>query len=160
MAREAKTSTREAAPAGEARGIANRTNPGPEPSPKRGEARRGGGTHDARSRATPRARSITSPGELADVRPGETLATRDHAVIRHWARERDAEPAVGAEGRRGPVLRLGFPGFAGERLEPIAWDEWLAIFDERGLVFLFQEKLKNGAQSDFFRLDVAKRAEG
>jgi hypothetical protein len=73
--------------------------------------------------------------------------------------ERNAVPATvpGSEhdGHVG-VLRFDF-GRRSERLEEVAWDEWLRTFAERELVFLFQEKLENGRQSNFFRLDSPHR---
>ncbi|RBQ21141.1 hypothetical protein DP939_07295 [Spongiactinospora rosea] len=88
--------------------------------------------------------------------PGETLVTTDHDVIGNWARERGAEPATvpGTEhdGRPG-VLRLDFPGYGGQRLKHLDWDEWFRTFDERGLRFIYQEHLKDGKPSNFFRLE-------
>ena len=42
-------------------------------------------------------------------------------------------------------------------LEEVSWDEWFKTFGERNLVLLFQEKLKNGDQSNFFRFDNPER---
>ena len=50
-----------------------------------------------------------------------------------------------------------FSRFGGKRLKQISWEEWFKTFDERELVFLFQEHLKNGNQSNFFRLDSPRR---
>lgn len=49
------------------------------------------------------------------------------------------------------VLRLDFPPY-GEGLQDIDWDAWFRTFDERNLIFMFQEHLRNGRQSNFFRL--------
>ncbi|WP_233508451.1 hypothetical protein [Spongiactinospora gelatinilytica] len=88
--------------------------------------------------------------------PGETLVTTEHDVISNWARERGAEPATvpGTErdGRPG-VLRLDFPGYGGQQLKHLDWDEWFRTFDERGLRFIYQEHLKDGKPSNFFRLE-------
>ncbi len=114
---------------------------------------------DELSKSTQRAQWIHSPSDHED-HPGQTLATRSHDVIRHWAQERKAEPATvpGTEhdGRPG-VLRLNFPGFGGDRLVAISWDEWFKTFDERHLVFLFQEHQKAGNMSNFFHLDNPER---
>jgi hypothetical protein len=85
-------------------------------------------------------------------------------VIIQWAEERQAVPATvsGTEhdGRPG-VLRFDFPNFGGGgRLRQVDWDEWFETFDQRNLVFLFQEQLKDGRQSNFFRLDSPDREEG
>lgn len=110
------------------------------------------------SKSTQRAKWIHSADEHED-RPGQTLATRSHEVIRRWAEERKAKPATvegtEREGRPG-VLRMNFPGY-GESLREIKWEEWFRPFDERQLVFLYQEHTSNGEQSNFFRLDSPER---
>ncbi|WP_188193187.1 hypothetical protein [Nonomuraea sp. SYSU D8015] len=102
---------------------------------------------------------ITSVEEHEE-RPGRSLITTDHEVIRHWAEERDAHPAkvpgTEHEGRPG-VLRFDFPGYGGEDLEEISWDDWFRTFDERELNFIFQEHKKDGSQSNFFRLESPYR---
>lgn len=105
---------------------------------------------------------IEHPDQLREARPGQTLATRSHEVIRHWASARHAEPVAAPttpRAQRPRALRLQFPDFVDGRLEPLGWDEWLGAFDERGLVFQFQERLKNGGQSNFFRLENPPREE-
>jgi hypothetical protein len=112
------------------------------------------------SRSTQRAKWISSVDEHED-RPGQTLATRAHDVICRWAEERGAQPATVASGEEtgSPrVLRLNFPGFdEGGNLREITWDEWFRPFDERQLVFLYQEHRANGEPSNFFRLDNPER---
>lgn len=111
------------------------------------------------SDSTRRAKWISSAADHED-HEGQTLVTRSHEVIKQWAEERDAQPAtVGGtehEGRVG-VLRFDFPGFDERRLEPVSWDQWFETFDERELVMLFQEHLKSGKQSNFFRFDSPHR---
>jgi hypothetical protein len=95
--------------------------------------------------------------------PGESLATKNHDVIRHWAEERKATPATvpGTEkGGRPGVLNFDFPGYGGQDLQHISWDEWFKSFDQRDLTFRFQEHLRNGHQSNFFHLDNPKREDG
>jgi hypothetical protein len=98
---------------------------------------------------------IDSPEEHED-RHGQSLATRNHDVVRQWAEERQAVPSTvestEREGSAG-VLRLNFPGYGGQRLQEIGWDEWFRTFDERNLVFLFQEHKADGSMSNFFRLN-------
>jgi hypothetical protein len=117
------------------------------------------GTGDLLSRSTLRAKWLASPDEHEDY-PGQTLATRNHDVIRRWADERQAVPATvpGTEhdGRPG-VLTFDFPGYGGERLQPIDWEEWFRAFDERNLVFLFQEHVNNGRMSNHFHFDSPER---
>jgi hypothetical protein len=110
------------------------------------------------SRSTVRAKWIESPEER-DERPGQTLATRNHDVIQRWADARSAQPATipGGDPESPRVLRFDFPGFGGQTLEPVGWDEWFKTFDARDLVLLYQEHLKNGNESNFFRFDNPKR---
>ena len=101
---------------------------------------------------------IESTDDQAD-RNGQSLVTRSHDVIKRWAEERKADPATVArksESDRPRVLRFDFPGYGGQELEHITWDEWFSAFDERRLSFIYQEKLKSGQQSNFFRLDNPK----
>ena len=106
----------------------------------------------------PSGKWISSTEDHAD-HDGQSLITRNHDVIRRWAEERDGTPAtVGGtehEGRPG-VLRFDFPGGARD-LQEVSWDDWFRSFDERNLVFLYQEKLKSGSQSNFFKLNNPER---
>lgn len=114
---------------------------------------------DSLSRTTQRARWIHSPDEHED-RPGQSLATQSHEVIMHWAEERGAKPATipGTEhGGRPGVLRFNFPGYGGKSIKEISWEEWFKPFDQRQLVFVFQEHMKDGTQSNFFQLDSPER---
>lgn len=114
---------------------------------------------DELSKTTQRAKWIHSPNEHED-HAGQTLATRSHEVIQHWAQARKAEPATVAgteHGDRAGVLRFNFPGYGGESLQPLSWDDWFKTFDDRELVFLFQEHQKAGNESNFFHLDSPQR---
>jgi hypothetical protein len=114
------------------------------------------------SPSTLRAKWIHGTSEHED-RPGQTLATRDPNVIQAWAQARRAKPAtVGRRSNDRPrTLRLDFPGYeGGRRLETVDWKDWLRTFQERDLVFLFQEHRRNGGDSNFFRLDSPKRERG
>ena len=77
--------------------------------------------------------------------------THDHEEIRHWVEEREGRPAI-VQGTRergnGGILRIDFDE-AEESLEEISWDEFFRIFDDRGLLFLYQEETANGEQSRF-----------
>jgi hypothetical protein len=91
---------------------------------------------------------------------GQTLTTRDHDTIQHWAQSRDALPATvpGTEHEDHlGVLRFNFPGFGGEELAEVSWDDWFHTFDERDLEFVYQETSKAGRQSNFFRLTSPHR---
>lgn len=117
------------------------------------------------SKTTLRAKWTHRPGEQPD-RDGQTLATRNHAVIRDWAERRGAVPVAATVGDDGTprTLRFAF-GARGDRpgsgrLAPIGWDAWLSVFERRQLVFLYQERRRDGSQSNFFRLDNPKREDG
>jgi hypothetical protein len=120
---------------------------------------------DKLSDSTKRAQWIDSPGEKPD-HDGQTLATVSHDVIQHWAEARDATPATveGTEhGDHLGVLRFNFPGYDStkdSKLKEVSWDEWFRTFDDRHLVMLFQDKMKDGKQSNFFRFDSPFREDG
>lgn len=101
---------------------------------------------------------VTSTEEEPE-RPGRSLVTTSHEVIRQWAEQRGAVPATveGTErdGRPG-VLRFDFGGDS-SRLRHVEWDEWFAVFDERRLNFVYQEQRKDGTDSNFFRLESPDR---
>lgn len=111
------------------------------------------------SPATKRAKWINRPNEKED-RPGQTLATRRHDVIKHWADERKAAPATvpGTEyGNTLGVLRMDFRGYGGGSLEKVNWQTWFNTFDKRKLTFVFQEHKRDGHMSNFFKLDSPMR---
>jgi hypothetical protein len=120
---------------------------------------------DKLSDSTKRAQWIDSPGEKPD-HDGQTLATRNHDVIKHWAEERGAKPATIEGTEHGDdlgVLRFDFPGYDSpkdSKLKEVSWDEWFKTFDDRKLVMLFQETQKAGNQSNFFRFDSPLREDG
>lgn len=95
-----------------------------------------------------------------EERPGRSLVTTDHEVIKRWAEERGGRPATVPgtehEGRAG-VLRFDFPGYGGGDLKEITWDEWFETFKARELNFVYQEHKKDGSQSNFFRLESPER---
>ena len=80
--------------------------------------------------------------------------TTDHQKIRRWAEARDGKPArvrsTGSDDDPG-LLRIDFPegGEDEEELEEITWDEFFEKFDEKGLVFVYQEKTAAGDKSRF-----------
>jgi hypothetical protein len=78
--------------------------------------------------------------------------TIDHNEIREWAESRGGQPSSA-----GGVLRIDFdePAHAkakndnDSRLEPITWDKFFEIFEDRELAFLYQEETANGKESRF-----------
>jgi Rho termination factor, N-terminal domain len=115
------------------------------------------------SRSLRYSQEITSPDDEPE-RPGRSLATTNHDVIRQWAEERNGVPATveGTEhGDRPGVLRFDFgSGSGNDRLRRIGWDEWFETFDARRLNFIYQEERKDGRQSNFFRLESPDREDG
>jgi hypothetical protein len=76
--------------------------------------------------------------------------TTDHEEIRGWVEERGGHPAKVKETN---LLRIDYPGFSGEqRLEEISWDEFFKVFDKNNLVFLYQDRTKDGGLSRFSKL--------
>lgn len=102
---------------------------------------------------------IRSPEDEPE-RPGRSLATTSHEVIKQWAESRNGTPATveGTEhGDHLGVLRIDFPGYGGGKLKHVSWDEWFETFDERQLNFIYQETKSDGSQSTFFRLENPNR---
>ena len=86
---------------------------------------------------------------------GSTNRTTDHDTIRKWVEERGGHPATvkGTGGKEeAGILRIDFPGYSGsDSLEEISWDEFFEKFDEKHLEFLYQEEMKSGEESRFFK---------
>lgn len=86
---------------------------------------------------------------------GETKRTTDHDTIRQWVEERDGVPATVADtgDEEDPgVLRIDFPGYSGEdSLEEISWEAFFEKFEEKNLAFLYQDKMRDGETSRFFK---------
>jgi hypothetical protein len=125
--------------------------------PDGGRARTGAQT----SSSVRYSQEVTSPDEDPE-RPGRSLVTTSHEVIRTWAQERGGTPATveGTEhGDHLGVLRIAFGG-DDAKLREVSWDEWFATFDARRLNFLYQEERSDGRRSTFFRLESPDREDG
>lgn len=86
----------------------------------------------------------------------ESKVTTNHDEIKTWVEERGGHPArvkgTGDDDSAG-VLRIDYPGFAGEgTLERITWEEFFETFEESNLAFLYQEQTKDGEESRFSKL--------
>ncbi|STY29838.1 Uncharacterised protein [Legionella wadsworthii] len=83
-----------------------------------------------------------------------THTTSNHEEIKKWAEERKAKPSKvkGTEQDGTSLLRLDFPGYTGENLETITWNEWFEIFDKNKLALLFQEETSEGKKSNFNKI--------
>jgi hypothetical protein len=87
---------------------------------------------------------------------GESKITTDHDQIRRWVEERGGYPAsvkaTSVDGDPG-LLRIDFPGYSGdESLERISWEDFFEKFEEKDLAFLYQETMREGGESRFFKL--------
>ena len=126
---------------------------------KKGAAEKASSRPVRHSGKTKYSQEIRRRGEREE-RKGRSLITTNHDVIRRWAEERKAVPAAvpGTEhGDRLGVLRFDFPGYGGDELRHVSWDEWFETFDARQLNFIYQEHKSDGAQSNFFRLENPER---
>jgi hypothetical protein len=104
---------------------------------------------------------VTSPDEDPE-RPGRSLATTHHEVIKQWAEARRGTPATVSGTEHGDhlgVLRFDF-GRDNANLRHVSWDEWFATFDERRLNFIYQEERSDGRPSNFFRFESPDREDG
>lgn len=126
-------------------------------------AKAGARTGRATSRSVRSSQLIESTADRPE-RPGRSLVTTNHEVIRRWARARGAKPATIAgterDGRAG-VLTFDLPGYReNRRLRHITWNDWFRTFDERGLNLIYQEQLRDGRPSNFFRTESPDREDG
>jgi hypothetical protein len=133
-------------------------------APARPAARRaaptGTRTGASSSRSARTSQVITSLQDRPE-RPGRSLVTTNHDVIRRWAEARGARPATIAgterQGRPG-VLTFNMPGYReSSRIREVSWDDWFRTFDERGVNLIYQEQLRDGRQSNFFRTEAPHR---
>ncbi|MEO3774723.1 hypothetical protein [Micromonospora sp. B9E7] len=142
-----------------ARPAAKRAAPATSRSAAAGGIRTGRGT----GRSVRSSQVISSPMDRPE-RPGRSLITANHEVIQRWARDRGAKPATIAgterDGRAG-VLTFNIPGYReSSRIREITWDEWFHTFDLRRLNLIYQEQLRDGRQSNFFRTESPDREDG
>ena len=92
---------------------------------------------------------------MANTATGASMKTTDHDEIRRWVEERGGRPArvkTTGSGEDPGLLRINFPGYGRrDTLEDISWEEFFEKFDSKKLAFLYQDTLKNGQQSRFFK---------
>lgn len=77
--------------------------------------------------------------------------TTDHEKIKNWAEARKGIPVRVRGSPNDGVLRISFKN-KGNSLEKITWEDFFKIFDRKKLVFLHQDKTKDGSESRFFKL--------
>jgi hypothetical protein len=85
----------------------------------------------------------------------EAKTTTDHDTIRKWTEARGGRPAAvhATHGKSETgILRIDFPGRGDDSaLDEIPWEEFFDKFEKENLAFLYQDKLKDGATSRFFK---------
>lgn len=81
----------------------------------------------------------------------EARITTDRDRIRDWVETRGGRPARVQGTGAGGVLRIDF-GEPEEGLEQISWDDFFAVFEDRGLAFLYQERTMSGDVSRFNKI--------
>ncbi len=84
--------------------------------------------------------------------------TRDHVEILEWASKRGADPAIAD--RTGGVLRFRFQRNRASTLDPVDWDEFFRIFDERGLVFIYDIKPHSRFHKFVYPQTISAKARG
>ncbi len=79
--------------------------------------------------------------------------TIDHDTIRKWIEDREGTPARVKTDKTSDVgiIRIDFPYRESPNLEPITWDQFFTEFDKKNLAFLYQDFMKNGEMSRFFK---------
>ncbi len=89
---------------------------------------------------------------------GQSKVTTDHELIRKWIEDRGGKPASvqRTENDDDPgLLRVDFPGYGRDEgrhsLEEISWEDFFQKFDEKQLAFLYQDEMKSGQPSRFFK---------
>jgi hypothetical protein len=97
---------------------------------------------------------------------GQSKVTTDHKVIQQWIEDRGGKPATVERTESGDdpgILRVDFPGYGREEgrhaLEEISWDDFFQKFDEKELAFLYQDEMKSGQPSRFFKFVRRETAE-
>jgi hypothetical protein len=109
------------------------------------------------SRGTSR-RTTTSTSSRSRGRTGRRAQERvliDHDEIRQWVEERGGTPTCVEGTRRGDscLLRIDFPDNPpDEKLEPVSWDDWFSVFDERNLALIVEDTTASGQISYFNKL--------
>jgi hypothetical protein len=79
----------------------------------------------------------------------------DHGEIQQWVEERGGTPTCVEGTRQGDscLLRIDFPDNPpDENLEPISWDEWFRVFDDRNLAMIVEDTTARGQISYFNKL--------
>ena len=111
---------------------------GAKAAPAGGRHRRAVGavrTGRSTSRSVRSSQLISSPADRPE-RPGRSLVTTNHEVIRGWAGPGGPSrpPSRAPSGTAGPgVLTFDLPGYReSRRLRQITWDEWFRTFDSAG----------------------------
>ncbi len=85
----------------------------------------------------------------------DTYSTRNPAVIRQWARERNAQPAMLSRPNHAVAasgLDLALMGDREDGLRRIDWTEWFDVFSACGFTFFYRTHRADGVRSLYFRI--------
>ncbi len=87
---------------------------------------------------------------------GESKITTNHEEIKKWVEKRGGWPAAvkttEKNNEEAGLLRIDFPGYSGkDTLEKISWHTFFKKFEESNLAFIYQDEVKDGGESRFFK---------
>ncbi len=83
---------------------------------------------------------------------GEIKATTNHELIRSWAENRGGKPAKAPPGEEENInlLRIKFSDEEKDFKET-SWEEFLYIFEDKDLIFLYQDELEEVKNNHFHK---------
>ncbi len=86
---------------------------------------------------------------------GMSKVTTDRDVISKWVEERGGRPAVVRRRSRrddnAAAPRIAFPQYHGSGFQTISWDQFFRKFEGKRLAFVYQETMRTGEKSRFFK---------
>lgn len=83
----------------------------------------------------------------------QSKTTTDHNTIKRWVEARQGRPSVVTKNaRETEILRIDFPSYEEENLRPVSWEKWFEIFERNKLALVYQERTKEGKQSNFNKI--------
>lgn len=83
----------------------------------------------------------------------QSKTTTDHDTIKQWVEARRGRPSVVTkDNQETELLRIDFPEYEEENLRPVSWEKWFEIFERNKLALVYQEKTKEGKQSNFNKI--------
>lgn len=83
--------------------------------------------------------------------------TRSHEEIKKWAEAHGACPSIVS--RTGGMLRFEFDPERAQELTPVEWDDFLMVFDEKGLELVYDDKPESRFHKFVYPETVEAKAE-